>query len=91
MSEWTFDTSVRLSEAFAISADARYDVANDRPARAGLNIEWRNECVTINASVKRRFTSSGTVEPSTDYGLSASLTGFSAGRSARGPVAGCTN
>ena len=91
VSEWTFDTTVALSDAFTITADARYDVANDQPARAGLGLEWRNECVTVDLSVSRRFTSSTTVDPSTDYGLSVSLSGFSAGRSQTGPVAGCTN
>ncbi len=91
VSEWTFDTSVKLNDAYTITADARYDVANDSPARAGFGVNYRNECVTVDFSVDRRFTSSDTVEPSTDYGLSVSLTGFSAGRSAAGPVAGCTN
>lgn len=91
VSEWTLDTAVRLNDAFKISADARYDIANDQPARAGLGVEWRNECVTVDLSVSRRFTSSDTIEPSTDYGLSVSLNGFSAGRSAAGPSAGCQN
>ncbi|MEL6640615.1 MAG: LPS assembly protein LptD [Pseudomonadota bacterium] len=91
VSEWTFDTAVKLNEAFTLTADARYDVANDSPARAGVGVIYRNECVTVDFSVDRRFTSSDTIEPSTDYGLSVSLTGFSAGRSAAGPVAGCTN
>lgn len=89
VSEWTLDTAIRLNDAWEISADARYDIANDRPARAGLGVEWRNECVTVDLSVSRRFTSSDTIEPSTDYGLSVSLAGFSAGRSAVGPSAGC--
>lgn len=91
VSEWTLDTSVQLNEAFKISADARYDVANDTPDRAGLGIEWRNECVTVDLSVSRRFTSSDTIEPSTDYGLTFSLDGFSAGRNATGPSARCHN
>ncbi len=91
VSEWTFDTAIKLNDAYTITADARYDVANDSPAQAGFGVIYRNECVTVDFTVDRRFTSSDTVEPSTDYGLSVSLTGFSAGRSAAGPVAGCTN
>ncbi|MEO9863244.1 MAG: LPS assembly protein LptD [Yoonia sp.] len=91
VSEWTLDTAVQLNDAFKISADARYDIANDSPATAGLGVEWRNECVTVDLSVSRRFTSSDTIEPSTDYGLSISLNGFSAGRSVAGPSAGCQN
>ena len=91
VSEWTLDTAVQLNEAFEVSADARYDIANDTPVSAGLGVEWRNECVTVDLSVSRRFTSSDTIEPSTDYGLSVSLNGFSAGRSVAGPNAGCHN
>lgn len=91
VSEWTFDTAIKLDEAFTLRADARYDVANDTPARAGLGLIYRNECVTVDFSVKRRFTQSDTIDPSTDYGLSVSLSGFSTGRSRTGPVAGCTN
>ncbi len=91
VSEWTFDTAVKLNEAFTLEADARYDVAADQPARAGLGLIYRNECVTVDFSVRRRFTSSDSVDPATDYGLSVSLSGFSTGRSTAGPVAGCTN
>jgi LPS-assembly protein len=91
VSEWTLETAVQLNDAFKISADARYDIANDTPATAGMGIEWRNECVTVDLSVSRRFTSSDTIDPSTDYGLSVALNGFSAGRSVAGPSLGCQN
>jgi LPS-assembly protein len=91
VSEWTLDTAIKLNDAFKITVDARYDIAADSPARAGLGVEWRNECVTVDLSVSRRFTSSDTIDASTDYGLSVSLNGFSAGRSAAGPGAGCDN
>lgn len=91
VSEWTLDTRLQLSDAWAVSVDTRYDIAADQPARAGLGIEWRNECVTVDLSVSRRYTSSTTVNPSTDYGLSVQLNGFSAGRAATGPRAACSN
>ena len=91
ISEWSFDTVYKVSDAWSIQLDTRYDVAADQPARAGLGIGWRNECITVDLSVSRRFTSSTTVDPSTDFGLSVSLGGFSAGRSVAGPVAQCNN
>lgn len=89
ISEWLLDTKVQVNDAWAISFDTRYDVTEDRPASAGLGVEWRNECVTFDLSVSRRYTSSTTVDPSTDYGLSVSLNGFSAGRSVAGPARSC--
>lgn len=91
VSEWTLDAGFRLSRAWAMTLDARYDIAADRPVRAGIGFEWRNECVTIDVSASRRYTSSSTVEPTTTFGLSGSLTGFSAGRSQGGPAAACRN
>ena len=90
VSEWQVDTSVQFTDAWKISFDGRYDLAARQPDRAGLGIEWQNECATVNLSVSRRFTSSTTVNPSTDYGLSFSLNGFSTGRSSVGPAARCT-
>ncbi len=86
-SEWTFDGVLRIDDRWVIRADARYDVALGEPARAGLGIGWRNECVTVDLSVDRRYTSSTFVEPSTTFGLTVNLNGFSTGRTA-GPVAG---
>ena len=64
------------------------DVAS-RSARAGIGVEWRNECVTVDLSVRRRYTSTADVEPSTDFDLAVTLNGFSAGRSAPVPPGRC--
>jgi LPS-assembly protein len=86
-SEWAFDALYRVDDRWEIRADARYDVALGEPARAGFGVGWRNECVTVDLSVARRYTSSTFVEPSTTFGLTVNLNGFSTGRTA-GPVAG---
>ncbi len=91
VSEWTLDAAFELSQAWSLSLDARYDVAADRPVRGGIGLEWRNECVTIDVSASRRYTSSTTVDPTTSFGLSGSISGFSAGRSGGRPAARCTN
>ena len=89
ISEWTIDSSFRVSDQWTLSADGRYDVVADRPSRAGFGIGWRNECVTVDLSISRRYTESTTVEPSADFGLSVNLNGFSAGRAATRTVATC--
>jgi LPS-assembly protein len=86
-SEWAFDALYRLDDRWEVRADARYDVALGEPARAGFGVGWRNECVTVDLSVARRYTSSTFVEPSTTFGLTVNLNGFSTGQMA-GPVAG---
>ena len=91
LSAWTFDSRITLSETWTLALDGRYNVAEDRPVQAGAGLRWRNECVTIDVSASRRYTSSSTVEPTTTYGLSASIGGFSAGRAAGGVAASCRN
>ena len=91
VSEITLDTRVQVNERWAVSADTRYDLALGRPARAGLGLQYRNECVTVDLSASRRYTTSTTVEPETSYGLSVSLTGFSTGRSVAQSAATCSN
>ena len=90
VSEFTVDTNVQLNSAWAVNVGSRYDLANDGPARAEAGLQYRNECVTVDLSVARRYTSSTTVDPSTSYGLSVALNGFSAGRSSAGPKAACS-
>ncbi len=91
VSEWSFDAEFNLTEAWTVNLDGRYNVADDEPVRGGIGLQWQNECVTIDVSASRRYTSSSTVDPTTTYGLSGSIGGFSAGRSAGGIAAGCRN
>lgn len=91
ISEWAFDSSFDLSQSWTLELDGRYDVAAERPVRGEIGLQWRNECVTIDVSVSRRYTSSSTVDPTTTYGLSGTIGGFSAGRAAGGIAAGCKN
>lgn len=91
ISEWTIDAAYRFGDRWTIRADGRYDVAADQPARAGMGIGWRNECVAVDLSVSRRYTFSTTVEPATDFGLSVNLNGFSAGRAADSAASACRN
>ena len=82
VTEWTLDGSYAFNDIWTVSGEARYDLAADEPQSAGLGLEYSNECITVGLSVSRRFTSSTTLEPETDYGLRVGLNGFSAGRSA---------
>ena len=91
ISEWTIDGRYKISDQWTISADGRYDVVADQPSRAGIGIGWRNECVTVDLSISRSYTENTTVDPSTDFGLSVNLNGFSAGRAATRTVATCRN
>jgi LPS-assembly protein len=81
VSEWTLDSAYQINNIWSVSADASYDFIANRAARATIGVGWENECVAVDLSVSRRFSSSASVDPVTDFGLSIELRGFSAGRS----------
>jgi LPS-assembly protein len=91
VSEWSLDTEVSLNDAWTASFDTRFDAIQESPTRAGLGLQWKNECMVVDLSVSRRFTTSSTVEASTDYGLAVTLNGFSTGRSGNKAAAQCSN
>jgi len=78
--ELTVDAAYRVSRHWTGRVDGRFDLVQDRAAEAGLGLEYRSECLTVDLSVSRRFTSSTNVAPSTDFGLNVSLAGFGSGR-----------
>ncbi|MFU8882754.1 MAG: LPS-assembly protein LptD [Rhodobacterales bacterium] len=78
-SEWTLDGSYRFARHWTGSANVRYDVARDRTSAAGMGLGYRNECVELNLSLSRRFTSSAIVAPSTDIGFTVAIRGFGVG------------
>ncbi|SHG31594.1 LPS-assembly protein LptD [Cognatishimia maritima] len=77
LSEWNLDGSYRMTRHWTGLANWRYDVASDATAEAGFGVEYRNECVKAKFEVSRRFTSSTTVQPATDYSFTVEILGFS--------------
>ncbi len=74
--EWALAAAYQVNPGWQLSADWHYDVQAREATKAGLGLEYRNECVTVDLSLSRRFTSSISVTPTTDVGLSITLTGF---------------
>ena len=88
ISELSFDAYYKLSEGWTSKASGRYDFAASRASQAGLGLEYKSECVLVDLSLSRRFTSSSSVEPTTDFGLSVELIGFGSG-ALPGPARKC--
>jgi len=90
-SEWIFDSSYRFDDRWTGKTDWRYDFVEKQASRAGVGLEYQNECVKIDLSLSRRFTSSTIVTPATDFGLTISLSGFGVGGSGRNLARSCTS
>lgn len=82
-SEFTFEGGWQITDRWRGHAEGRYDFSADRAARAGVGLQWRNECATVDLSLSRRFTSSTSVQPSTNFDLSVVLGGFGGSASGR--------
>jgi LPS-assembly protein len=89
VSEISLDGTYDIGKHWTASADLRYDVENDDAATAGLGLTYNNECVSVDLSVRRRYTSSTSVEPSTDIGFNIGLRGFSASSGTERYVRSC--
>ncbi len=74
--ELLVDARFDLGRNWTGQFSTRYDFAADRAASAGLKLAWQNECMLVDLSLSRRFTSSTSVRPTTDVGLSVQLLGF---------------
>jgi LPS-assembly protein len=77
-SEVYLDGSYLIARNWSAEADWRFDLIESRASTAGLSLVYFNECVEVDFSVRRRYTSSSSLEPSTTFGLSIGLRGFSA-------------
>lgn len=87
--EVTVDAAYRFNDAWTGKASGRYDFAANEATRAGVGLEFRNECTTLDLSLSRRFTSSTNVRPTTDFALSVELAGFGGSRPGSGPSRHC--
>lgn len=76
LSEIWFDGSYQLNPRWSASANLRYEINDSRASSAGFGLLYQNECVTVDISLNRRYTSSTSVEPSTDFGFTIALNGF---------------
>ncbi|MEM9047865.1 MAG: LPS assembly protein LptD [Pseudomonadota bacterium] len=68
----------RLSPNWRLAGGMTYDIQNSDFVRARAAITWANDCVEVDFSVSRRFTSSSEVDASTSFGLQVRLAGLGA-------------
>ena len=78
ISELILDGGYKIDRFWRANLDLRYDLERGRAANAGAGLIYSNECATIAMTINRRYTSSTSVEPSTNLGFTVSLRGFSA-------------
>lgn len=90
-SEWTFDGRYQITQKWATSGEARYDLADQRLDRIGLGLQYRNECIQVDLQATRKYASATNLEPSTDFDLTVALRGFGVGGSGKEYRRTCSN
>lgn len=78
----------QISPWWSATASGRYDFEGDSYRSADFGLTYRNECLSVDLSLSRRFTSSTSVRPATTVDLSFQLLGFG-GSTAAGPAHAC--
>ncbi len=86
--EFTLDARRKLTPNWTATLSGRYDFVAEEGTVAGLGLEFLNECLKLDVSLSRRFTSSTSVSPTTDFSLSLDLVGFGGGVTG-GPARAC--
>ena len=77
-SEIWLDGYYRIDTHWSGTAEWRYDTAQSRASNLEFGLGYTNECVSVDLSVKRRYATSSSLEPSTSLGFTVALRGFSA-------------
>jgi LPS-assembly protein len=87
--ELTLDARYRFADNWELAGAWDYDLAAGRNIRAGGGLTYGNECIELDLSLSRRFTTSNNVPPSTDIGLTVRLAGFGGNAADRWPARQC--
>lgn len=86
-SELVVTGNLQVTPQWQATATGRYDFEADRPSRTGFGLSFRNECLSADVSLSRRYTSSTSVKPVTTVQFQLDLLGFGAGGA--GPARTC--
>ena len=86
-SELAANVGWQIADGWWGEAETRYDFAADRAQRAALRVAYRNECITLESGLSRRFSSSDLLRAETSFDLSVRLGGFGAQEDGPGTVA----
>ncbi len=91
ISELIVDGNYRFDRHWRLSGNWQYDFEDDRSAIAGFGVGYDNECVSVDMSVERRFSELSSVEPTTNFGFTIALRGFSAQNGAERYTRSCSS
>ena len=75
-SEIRLTTSWKIAEGWTGRAQTYYDFTAARADKAAVGLQYANECVNVDVSLSRKYSSSTSVDADTTFGLTVELAGF---------------
>lgn len=89
LSEWSLDMGRSLGNGWTGRLGWEYDIARQSVSAARTGLEFRNECLSVDVSLSRRFATSTNIAPSTRFGLQVELLGIGSRPGAGGIAGNC--
>ncbi len=68
-----------ITQNWITETAVKFDTSRGEATDLDFGLKFANECLNIGFSASRRFSTSSTLQPSTDYNFKVELTGFSTG------------
>ncbi|WP_245999463.1 LPS-assembly protein LptD [Paracoccus methylarcula] len=85
--ELTANIGWQIAPGWWGNAETRYNFTAEQAQMASLDVTYRNECVSVEMGLSRRFTDSDNLRPETSFDLSVRLGGFGRQKDGLGTVA----
>ncbi len=89
LSELSLDGGLRINSFWSATAEWRIDADSASTTRAAVGLRYENECIGVDLSLSRRFTSSTNIEPATELDLRVFLVGLGTGGQSRRTPSRC--
>lgn len=89
ISEWSLDMGRSLGDRWFGRLGWEYDIAQQSASRVRSGLEFRNECLSVDVSLSRRFATSTNLSASTRFGISVELLGIGGRAGGGGAPGGC--
>ncbi len=65
-----------MARGWSGNVETHYDFTAARASKAAIGLQYATECVSLDVSLSRKYSSSTSVDPDTTFGLTVQLAGF---------------
>lgn len=81
--EAIFTAAYEFNRHWLGGIETRWDIIDERLTETDFDVTYRNECLSVDLYVSRRYDSASSVDPTYNFGIEVSLAGFGGGDTSR--------